>query len=235
MPAFNEEENIGFMLEESVKVLQELTEDWEILVIDDVSRDRTAQIVEEFAATQPEGRVKLIRNSRNIGCHPSEMLGMLAARGEYRFFNSSDRQILPQEIYRFLPALENGADLVYSWRRKRADPLTRRFISKVYNLLERFTLGIKLHDSHSVIVARGEVVDKVVGELTSSSAFLPIELVVRAADYGYRVDEVIIEHHPRLYGKQTGVNLKDVLKTPRDLFKFWRNLNTIKGQVKTTR
>ena len=224
MPAFNEEDNIEFMLAACVETLEELTEDWEIIVVDDASHDRTAQRAGGYAAPLPEGRVRVLRNPRNIGCHPSEILGLLAARGEYRLFISSDRQILPTELRKFLPAIRKGADLVYSWRLPRVDPLHRRLISKVYNLVERLMLGISLHDTHSAVLARRRVVEAVGPELVSHSAAIPAELAVRALAHGFRIDEVVIEHHPRTRGTPTGINLRDVMRVPGDLFRFWRTL-----------
>lgn len=231
MPAFNEEDNIEFMLEESVKTLTSLTDDWEIVVVDDVSRDSTAQRAEAFAAKQPVGRIRVIRNPKNIGCHPSQIIGFKASRGDYCFFICSDRQILPRELYKFLPALQQGADLVYSWRLPRVDPFYRRLISKVYNLIEQLILGVKLHDSHSAIVAHRRVIDKIGPEIISDSAVIPVELVVRALKHNFQIAEVVIAHHPRIYGKATGINLKDVMRVPFDLYQFWRTVQQIRQEA----
>lgn len=231
MPAYNEEANIEFMLAESVKTLEELTDKWDILVIDDCSHDRTFELAQAFAANYSLERIKVVRNPRNIGCHPSELQGLMMVNGEYRFFLCSDRQILPQEVYKFLPALEAGADLVSSWRKHRADPLYRRLISKCYNIVERLAMRANIHDSHSVIMVRDKLIDKVGPEMISDSSFIPLEMIIRSRSYDFKVAEVVIEHHPRLYGTATGINVKDVLRTPLDLIRFWRTLGTIKQQV----
>jgi glycosyltransferase involved in cell wall biosynthesis len=233
MPAFNEELNIDFMLAESVATLSALTDDWEIVVVDDASSDGTAERTRRFADTLPPERLRLLRNARNRGCHPSELRGLLAARGEYRLFICSDRQILPREIHRFLPPLQAGADLVYSWRWPRVDPPHRRLIGRLYNVVERVVLGVDLHDSHSAMMVRRRAIEAVGSTISSDSALIPIELAVRARARGLRIEEVKIEHHPRIHGRATGINPKDVLKVPIDLLRFWSKLRTIRRSTRT--
>jgi glycosyltransferase involved in cell wall biosynthesis len=224
IPAYNEAENIRFVVQEALDILRGLTSRFEIIVVDDASTDETGAILAELSGEIPQ--LKVIRNPQNIGCHPSSLVGYAAAQGDYCYFIPADRQIPAAEITKFLACAKAGHDVVYSWRQHREDPPHRLWISGFYNLLVRWLFGIRVHDVDSSELLTGRAVAQILPRLRSNSAFITVEILLEAQRQGLRIGEVIIDHRPRLAGKARGLSFPEVSRVPanffRVLFWFWR-------------
>lgn len=218
IPAFDEAENLPVVLDACLELGTVLGEALEVVVVDDHSADATGEIADKYAASDP--RVRVVRNERNRGCHPSELIGFGEARGDAFFFIPADRQIMPDQI---VPCLEGlaSADYVCTNRVPRADPPHRRWISRGYNWTVRRALKVDLHDVDSSVMLRRAVFDRIGPEIDATTAFVSVQLVFHAVRAGFRVAEVEIEHHPRVAGRARGINLRDVLKVPLELGRFW--------------
>lgn len=215
MPVYNEAFSLPDVLERSARVAQDLAESWEILVVDDGSTDETPQILKAFAAREP--RLHVLTHARNLGIAASLRKVFLSPRQEWIFFISGDGQIPPEELSRLLPHTEY-CDLIYGWRKNRADPLRRRLTAWVYNVLISLCLGRRVHDVDSAILFRRPLFDGV--QLQSSSIFIHTELLIAAIRRGLRYGEVPIKHRPRLGGRAAGGRPGAIIHTMMELMLY---------------
>jgi undecaprenyl-phosphate 4-deoxy-4-formamido-L-arabinose transferase len=232
IPAYNEEANIEEVVRRSFAVLDSYCSGGEVVVIDDGSRDSTGTILSRLVPDF-QNRLRVLRNASPIGCHPSMWKGSVAAQSEWIFFIPADKQIVPEELPKFLAATA-GADLVYSYRRSRADPWYRKVAGRLYNLVERVTLGLHLDDTHSSVLVSRRVVRALEGSIQSMSAVLPAELAARSMHLGFVIRQVEIEHYPRVAGVATGITSKDIFRLPGDLVRFAIRMRRLSRQARGT-
>lgn len=195
VPVLNEE---GTVLELSARVAQvidELGKQFEIIFVDDGSTDQTCARVRE--ANQIDPRVRLIRLRRNFGKAAALSAGVEASEGAILITMDGDLQDDPAEIPRFLEMLDaEELDLVSGWKKKRHDPISKRYPSRLFNWATRKMASVDLHDFNCGFKAyRREVLDQIAlyGEL---HRYIP----VLASRKGYRVGELAVRHHPRKHG-----------------------------------
>jgi glycosyltransferase involved in cell wall biosynthesis len=194
VPAYNEAESLPPMHAELVAALEKLGMPWEIVYVDDGSRDGTDRVIESLCATDPRVRGILLR--RNFGKSAALATAFKAVRGDLVATLDADLQDDPAELPRLLEALEGGLDLVSGWKVKRLDPWTKRFPSRVFNAVASRVAGVKLHDFNCGFkLYRREVTDSLVvyGEL---HRVLP----ALAHWQGFRVGEIGVNHRARKFG-----------------------------------
>lgn len=195
IPVYNERESVRPLAEELLGVLRGLDRRTEILFVDDGSTDGTSEILADLVAEEPE--VAVVRLRRNFGKAEALMAGFREARGDAVVTIDGDLQDDPAEIPRLLEELEAGADLVSGWKRARKDTWSKRTASKVFNGVTSRMSGVGLHDLNCGFKAyRAEVVRSLT--LTGDQyRYIP----VLAANEGFRVSELPVNHRPRPYGK----------------------------------
>ncbi|MBZ0114660.1 MAG: glycosyltransferase family 2 protein [Thermoanaerobaculia bacterium] len=195
VPVLDEEGTVGELATRVATVLTDLGLSFEIIFIDDGSKDGTVAAIRE--AHQRDGRVHLVALRRNFGKASALSAGFDAARGDLVVTMDGDLQDHPEEIPRLLAALEAGDfDLVSGWKKNRRDPASKRYPSKLYNWVTRRLAKLDLHDFNCGFkVYRREVLEQVAiyGEL---HRYIP----VLANEQGFRVGEIDVEHHPRTSG-----------------------------------
>ena len=195
VPVYDEEESVVPLYDAVRAQLDEIGESYEIIFVDDGSRDGSFTVLR--ALHERDLRVRVIRFRRNFGKTPALVAGFAQARGDIVFTMDADLQDDPTEIPRFLEKLAEGYDLVSGWKYPRHDPPTKTVPSYFFNRMVGFTTGVKLHDMNCGFKAyRHELLDdiKLYGEL---HRFVP----VLAHQRGFRVTEVKVRHHQRKYGK----------------------------------
>ena len=195
IPAFNEAESLPELHKELVAALGQLGMTWEVLYVDDGSRDGTDRVIESLCAGDPRTRGVLL--SRNFGKSAALATGFKLVRGEFVCTMDADLQDDPNELPRLFAALEQGLDLVSGWKVKRQDPITKRWPSKLFNAVTSRVAGVRLHDFNCGFkLYRREVVDalEVYGEL---HRFLP----ALSHWHGFRVGEVGVNHRARRFGQ----------------------------------
>ena len=196
VPVYNEEENIPSLYEQLTSVLEPLELDYEIICVDDGSRDRSFVLLSELAERDP--RVKVIRFRRNFGQTAGFSAGFDYAQGDIVVTIDADLQNDPQGIPLLLDKMAEGYDLVSGWRADRQDPfLSRRLPSMIANWLITETTGVQVHDRGCSLRAhRREVVKqmRLYGEL---HRFIPD----MASWVGVTMAEVPVIHRPRRFGK----------------------------------
>ena len=194
IPAFNESEALPELIGEIDQACEGLGLEWETIVVDDGSTDGTFGLISGMAETNP--RVGVVRMRRNFGKSAALAAGFGVTRGETVITIDGDGQDDPADIPKLLAGLESGSDLVSGWKSERQDPFTRRFASKIFNWFTAKVTGVRLHDMNCGYKAyRGECARsiEVYGEM---HRFLP----VFAAQQGWRVSEIPVNHRPRLHG-----------------------------------
>lgn len=222
LPAYNEEENVGQAVRSVLEVMQPLTPSYEVIVVDDGSRDRTSEVVEELAESYPQ--VRLVRHEVNRGYGGALNSGFKAATRDLIFFTSSDNQYDVAEVKKLLPYIES-AELVIGYRADRRDPFVRRLFAWGWTTLVNLLFGYVSRDIDCAFkLFRREILSQI--NITSKGAMIDTELLVGAKRRGFSIVEVPVSHFPRLAGEQTGANIRVILRAFKDLFKFrlqlWR-------------
>lgn len=195
IPVFNEEENLPILTSKILSVVNDITENYELIFIDDGSRDKSWEVINSLSQ-EYSGFIKGLRFRRNFGKAIALEAGFRQAKGDIIITMDADLQDDPQEIPRFIETLNNGHDMVSGWKKKRHDPLGKTIPSKFFNKVTAKLTGVQLHDFNCGFKAyKREVVEAihVYGEL---HRYIP----VLAHDYGFKVGEIEVQHHPRKHG-----------------------------------
>lgn len=195
VPLFNERDTLLILYEEIVAVFADSRRDFEIVFVDDGSRDGSYDVLLELAGS--DKRVRVVRLRRNFGKSAALAAGFRYVRGEIVVTLDADLQDRPREIPGLLEKLEQGCDLVSGWRRNRRDPLIKRISSRIFNALTSRLTGVGLSDINCGLKAyRRDVIEeiRVYGEM---HRYIP----VLASYRGFVVGEIEVEHQERRHGR----------------------------------
>jgi glycosyltransferase involved in cell wall biosynthesis len=220
LPARNEEANVIPMAEALLRILPRIARRWELIVVDDGSRDRTGALADELASGRPFVHVVHRPVSRGYGA--AVRAGLEAARHEYVFFTDCDRQFDAAQIADLVGALEH-ADAVVGYRSSRADPLARRLAAAAWNRLVRALFGLPVRDVNCAFkLFRREALADVV--LHAEGAVFSTELMARMVERGLRIVEVPVAHFPRRHGEQSGGGLRVIARAFTELLPLYVRL-----------
>jgi glycosyltransferase involved in cell wall biosynthesis len=221
LPAYNEEANVASAVEQVSAVAQQLGIEYEIILVNDGSADRTGEIGRELMQRVPH--FQLVEHYPNRGYGGSLKAGFAAATKDLIAFVPADNQFDFGEIHLLLDALD-GADIVSGYRAKREDHFVRKLNALGWNTLVRVLFGYLCHDIDCGFkLFRREVLDRVT--IISDGAMIDTELLAGARARGFRIAEVPVTHLPRVGGEATGANFKVIAKAFRDLARFRRQLS----------
>jgi len=213
VPVYNEQENLPMLFKAIDQTMHSLGKTWEVVFVDDGSRDDSLSILKQHAEKDPE-HVRVISFRRNFGQTAAIAAGLDHSQGDIIILLDADMQNDPADIPMLLAKLDEGYDLVSGWRKNRKDnALTRNFPSMLANKLISWVTGVELHDYGCTLKAyRRPVLEgfRLYGEM---HRFIP----VFANSVGARITEVIVNHHPRRFGK-TKYGLERTVKVILDLF-----------------
>ena len=209
-PLFNEEECVPGLVRGIADALEGYS--WELILVDDGSTDRTAEVAKGFAAE--DDRIRVVRLARNYGQTPAMQAGFDHARGDVVVTMDGDLQNDPADIPRLVAKIEEGYDLVVGYRERRQDRLlTRKVPSWIANRIIRWLTGVAIRDNGCSLKAyRRELLDRIV-LYSDMHRFIP---AVSAGVAGARIAEVPVRHHPRRYGTSK-YGLSRVAKVLADL------------------
>lgn len=224
LPAYNEADNIEPVVAEATPALQAVTEDYEIVVVDDGSKDDTAGVTQRAMARDPH--VCLVRHPVNRGFGAAVFSGYVNATKDWILYTDADRQFVLGEIASFVP-MTDCADLIAGYRAPRRDPFLRVLYGKGWSLLCTLLFGYTVRDVDCGFkLFRRQLVEKLAPQVESRGATFSIEWLVRAKRAGYRFVELPVSHRPRVAGSQTGANIKVITRAFRELVrlrvKLWR-------------
>jgi len=234
-PAYNEEENIAETIRRALDEVGPLVGgSIEVLAVDDGSTDRTRELGEAVAATDPRVR---IFHQENRGYGGALRAGFENARGELIGFSDGDLQFDLREMSRLTERLRDDrkpVDVVIGYRLKRRDPPHRIFIAKTYNTIVSVLFGLRVRDIDCAMkLFRREVFDGL--PLTTDSPFLSAELLIKLKARGERIAQVGVTHYPRAAGTNTGASFRKILRTFRDIGRLRWAMWTRRSDVLGTR
>ena len=213
LPAFNEERAIGDTLGAAAAILPKFVERFEVVVVDDGSRDQTAARVREWASR--DERIRLVSHARNKGYGAAVTSGLRAAMGELVMFADSDGQFDLLDVAALLANLQDR-ELAIGYRWRRAETGLRRLNAWAWGVLVGLVLGVRVRDLDCAFkLFRRQALEPL--KLTSTGACINAEIMVQCAQAGMRYAETPVRHYPRIGGAATGARLNVVARAFREL------------------
>ena len=217
-PAYNDSGTIASLVITALKTARRLTTDFEIIIVNDGSADRTAEIAEELTRAYPE--VRVIHHDRNRGYGGALRSGFAAATRELIFYTDGDAQYDPGELEALWGAMREDVDLVNGYKISRSDPLHRIVIGRIYHHTVKLLFGLSVRDVDCDFrLLRRSIFDRV--SLHKNSGVICLEMMKKIEDAGYRIAEVPVHHYHRAYGRSQFFNFKRLFRTSIDVFKLW--------------
>lgn len=223
-PAYNEEANIEKTVLAAKKVLEEVAKSWEILIINDGSKDRTGEIAQKLAKKDP--RIRVINHEPNRGYGASLKSGFYSSRYPWICFTDSDGQFDFSEVTKFIETQKTtGADLVIGYYLKRQVPPYRKLNTFFWELVVTALFGLRVRDIDCGFkLVSKKVIDGIAKLESERGAFISSEFLIKANKSGFKIVEIPVHHYPATR-KGTGANLNVIIKSFIDLFKLWRKLH----------
>jgi len=218
-PAYNDGGTIASLVITSIKVAATLTDDFEVIVINDCSEDDTAKILDELARIYP-GRVRIVHHETNRGYGGALRTGFATATKDFVFYTDGDAQYDPAEVTLLWEKMSADVDWVNGWKISRSDPLHRIIIGRLYHHIVKLLFGLKVRDVDCDFrLMRRRIFDVV--RLEKNSGVICLEMMKKFQDAGFRVAEHPVHHYHRAYGKSQFFNFPRIYRTVIDVMKLW--------------
>ncbi|HUW20685.1 MAG TPA: glycosyltransferase family 2 protein [Sedimentisphaerales bacterium] len=215
-PCYNEQDNVVRTTQQALDVLEKINADFEIIIVDDGSADATGRIADEIAAQN--SRVKVVHHPTNRGYGAALQSGFKAAAKELVFYTDGDGQFDISEMPPLLPLMQQY-DIVTCYRLNRQDNLIRKINAWCWTKLVCLLFGMRVRDIDCAFkLYKRKLFDEIT--LLSSGALIDTEVLARAVRKGYTLTQKGVHHYPRRAGKQTGANLKVILRAFKELFRL---------------
>lgn len=223
-PAYNEEKNIKKTIVEAISVLEKTAKKYEIIVINDGSKDKTGEIVEKLM--KENKNIRMITHRKNKGYGGSLISGFSKVKYEWIVFTDSDGQFDFSEIGRFISTQkETNADLVIGWYRKRRVSFIRKINSSVWQIIVRLMFGLKVKDIDCGFkLIRKKVIDEISQLKSQRGAFISTEFLVKAKLKNFKIVEIPVHHYAREEGAATGANLNVIMGSFKDLYELMKKI-----------
>jgi glycosyltransferase involved in cell wall biosynthesis len=217
LPAYNEAENIANVVDSALTVLPSHTDEFEIIVVYDGSRDATSGIVDSIS--REDARVRLVRHPQNRGYGGALRSGFRASTGDFIMFMDADRQFDIRDIQLLAPFAADY-DIVAGFRMERRDPLHRRVFAEAFNVCVRVLFGVHLRDIDCAFkLFRGDLLRNL--ELTAPGALINTEIQAKARRQGVRLQQVGVHHYPRIAGTPTGGSPRVIVRAMGETIRLW--------------
>jgi glycosyltransferase involved in cell wall biosynthesis len=221
-PAYNDAGTIASLVITSVKVAATLTPDYEVIVINDGSKDDTAKILDELARIYPD-HVRVVHHQKNRGYGGALRSGFAAASKDFVFYTDGDAQYDPAEMALLWEKRTDGVEWVNGWKISRSDPMHRIIIGRIYHHMVKILFGLKVRDVDCDFrLMRRRIFDVVT--LEKDSGVICLEMMKKFQDAGFTVAEHPVHHFHRAYGKSQFFNFPRIYRTAIDVMKLWWQL-----------
>ena len=218
-----------YMIENAIKAGLRITENLEVIAIDDGSEDSTGQLSRSMEKKYPD-LVRVISHKHNMGYGAALKTGFVNSTKDWVFFSDGDRQFRTEDINLLVNvAVSSDKPVVAAgYRINKQDPLYRRLNAGLYNILLRTLLGLRgVRDIDCAFkLIPGEALKRVL-PLRCNGAMISAELLCRCKKAGYNILEVPVPHYPRLEGEQSGARIDVIIKAFRELVKNWKRFHTL--------
>jgi glycosyltransferase involved in cell wall biosynthesis len=218
-PAYNDAGTIASLVISAVTVAASLTDDFEVIVVNDGSKDDTGRILDELQRLYPD-RVRIVHHETNRGYGGALRTGFATASKDLVFYTDGDAQYDPAEMTLLWPKMTSDVDWVNGWKISRSDPLHRIIIGRVYHHVVKILFGLKVRDVDCDFrLMRRRIFDVV--RLEKNSGVICLEMMKKFQDAGFRVAEQPVHHYHRAYGKSQFFNFPRIYRTAIDVMKLW--------------
>lgn len=221
-PAYNDAGTIPSMVITAIMTARELTDDFEIIVVNDGSRDFTREVLDEVARVYAP-LVRVIHHEKNRGYGGALRSGFAAARKDWLFYTDGDAQYDARELKLLVAAMQDGIDIVNGYKIERNDPLHRILIGRAYQLGVKALFGLKLRDVDCDFRLMRRSIFKTV-QLSSNTGVICVELMSKVQYAGFGLAETPVHHFHRAYGTSQFFNWRRVLRTLLALARLWRQI-----------
>lgn len=222
-PVFDEVENLAPLLDSALHTATNLATHFEIILVDDGSRDGSRQVIEHWCSVDP--RIRAIHHDTNNGYGAALRSGLREAKGRRVFFSDADLQFDLAEITKLLEHADDF-DIVAGYRSPRNDPWPRSVIAWTWGTLVRLFFGLRVRDIDCAFkLFRREVLESI--PISSLGAFINTEILVRAQAAGWRIHQIPVSHRRRRNGTQTGAHPRVILRALFEMAALYRDLHRI--------
>lgn len=228
-PCYNDKGTIASLVLEAKKIVEKITDDFEIIVVDDFSSDGSRELLLELQHDVPQ--LKLVFHDQNRGYGGALRSGFRAAVKEWVFYTDGDGQYDVEELPLLLNKLDGKADIVNGYKTKRSDPWHRIIVGAVYQYAVKFIFWLPIKDPDCDFrLIRRKIFDRV--KLKSNTGTITIELIKKIQLAGFNFSEVGVSHYFRVYGKSQFFNFKRIFKTLWQLIFLWPELMIFSSRAK---
>jgi len=232
-PCYNDAGTIPTMVIRALQTLREITDTYEVIVVNDASPDDSARVLNELSCILPP-EFRLITHPQNRGYGGVLRSGIAAAKMDWIFYTDGDAQYDVRELKLLAQKMSDAVDVVQGWKIKRRDPLHRIWIGLAYQYFVKLIFGLKIKDVDCDFRLMRRAIFDVV-QLESDTGAITFEMVKKIQDAGYRFVEVPVNHFYRQYGESQFFNVARVGRTLIALTRWWWRLVVKQVAVKEYR
>lgn len=225
LPAYNEEKNLSQTIKNVLGPLKKYFKKWELIIVNDGSKDKTGKIADEYAKKHKQ--IRVIHHNPNQGYGPALISGLYACKYDWISFIDSDGQFDFGEITKLVSMqTKTKADMVIGYYLKRQVPFFRKVNTRIWQIIVWLLFGLNVRDIDCGFkLISKKILSKIEKLESKRGAFISSEFLIKSQKAGFKIVEVGVNHYPRKQGEGTGANIDVIIQSFVDLFKLWRKLN----------
>lgn len=219
-PCYNEEDAVEVLVSKTLDVAARISDDYEIIIVNDGSTDNTARIIDSLA--EKFKHVRVVHHRQNSGYGAALQSGFRAATKQFIFYTDGDGQFDVNEIPALIPLISE-CDIVSAYRINRQDGFIRKLNAFCWGKLVCILFKMRIRDIDCAFkLYKREIFDNI--KMQSTGALIDTEILARALQKGYKIKQVGVKHYPRTTGTQTGAKISVILRAFKELFKLRKEI-----------